>query len=215
MKQAPHPVVAALDTETGGFNPERFSILSFAMVLFNNTGGPAAEISFFVAEPDIFAEPDALAINRIDLKWLATHGASVSTAARLVSDFVSANCDIEAGQRVMLAGHNVAFDVAFMRRLFRLANVEYGRLFSHRTIDTAGILQFLSMCGKLPALEWSSTAAFEHFGIVVPAGERHTALGDARATSRLLAEMVDLAGNPTPLVKRARQSTRPNKKQGS
>jgi len=56
---------------------------------------------------------------------------------------------------------------------------------SHRSVDTHSLLKLLSWMGRIPEAACSSDGALAHFGVVVPVPERHTALGDARATVKL------------------------------
>jgi hypothetical protein len=57
-------------------------------------------------------------------------------------------------------------------------------------------LRFLSLTGLLPENTVASNGAFEYFEINVQAGERHSALGDARATAQLLTRLVEFAATP-------------------
>ena len=59
-------------------------------------------------------------------------------------------------------------------------------------LDTASILRFLSLTGRLPAAAVASSEAFAHLGVSIAAEMRHTALGDARATAELLTRLVEL-----------------------
>ena len=88
-------------------------------------------------------------------------------------------------------GHNIAFDIAFLQRLYRLAGATYAADFSHRTVDTHSLLWALMSAGKLPDVR-SSDAAFAHFDIAPPPALRHTALGDAVATRELVERLLDL-----------------------
>lgn len=92
-----------------------------------------------------------------------------------------------------IIAHNVAFDLAFLRKLFHAAGVAESGAFSHRAIDTHTLLYALYLQGRIPASALSSTGAFEYFGVSVPDEVRHTAFGDALATrelfNRLLIEL--------------------------
>ena len=184
--------LVVLDTETGGLDPERFSLLSVGVVVWETDELGAAD-EFFVAEPEIRCEPEAMAVNAIDTEVLAQVGLPPEQAVIRLEHFLDTQFPVAVHDRVTVAGHNVHFDVAFIRRLYRLAGRTNGPRFSHRVLDTAGILQFLILVGHLPAAVSSSSDAFRHFGIEVAPGKRHSALADARATAQLLTKLVTLA----------------------
>lgn len=184
-----------VDTETGGVDPERHSLLSLAGVVWGG-GEATAEIEILVAEPDLTVTARALEINRIDL---VSHAQRALAPTEALSAFVAFVQDqfrdeLASGEKVVVAGHNVAFDAGFIKRLFRAAGVDFEALFSHRMLDTASILRFLSLAGILPEAAAASTEAFAHLKIAIADDARHTALGDARATAELLTRLVDLVG---------------------
>jgi len=178
-----------LDTETGGLDPERFSLLSVGLVLWEE-GQLGAQDEFSVAEPEIRYEPEAMAVNRIDVSILGATGLPPTQAVARLEHFLDSHFSRSPGDRILVAGHNVGFDVAFLRRLYRLAGRPGMTIFSHRVLDTSVILQFLALAGRLPATVTSSSGAFSYFGIDLPPGKRHTALADARATGELLTKLV-------------------------
>jgi DNA polymerase III epsilon subunit-like protein len=182
-----------IDTETGGTDPERHSLLSLAGVVWEN-GAIRGEIEFLVAEPDFSVTARALEINRIDLVAHSRLAVAPRIASGLLEAFVAGhfNDQIEAGEGVVLAGHNVNFDLGFLKRLYRVAGVTFPTFFSHRVVDTASVLRLLAIAGRLPSTAVASSEAFAHLGIAVSAEERHTALGDARATALLLTRLVEL-----------------------
>ena len=188
--------LVVLDTETGGLDPERFSLLSIGVVVWE-AGQLGAEDEFFVAEPDLRCDPEAMAVNAIDTKVLARIGLPPEQAVTRLERFLDLQFPLVAHDRITVAGHNVNFDVAFVRRLYRLAGRTAGPRFSHRVLDTAGILQFLVLAGRLPVAVSGSSDAFRYFGIEFAPGERHSALADARATAKLLTKLVTLARIPS------------------
>jgi DNA polymerase-3 subunit epsilon len=93
----------------------------------------------------------------------------------------------------MLAGHNVAFDVAFLKRLYRLAGVSYPDFYSHRLLDTASLGLFFILSGHLPSGVAKSDELFAYFQIPFDRDRRHSALGDARATAQLINAFLKMA----------------------
>ena len=184
-----------LDTETGGLDPEKHSLFSIGVVVWEN-GQLQASDEIFVAEPEFVCEPEAMAVNQIDLNWLKKEGLSPLEAVSRLDKFLDDHFPRTSEKRVPVAGHNVHLDVAFIRRLYRIAGRIEGPRFSHRLLDTASILQYLVLAGRVPPKVAGSSEAFRHFGIEFQPGERHTAIADARATGKLLSRLVDLVRDP-------------------
>ena len=183
--------LCVIDTETGGLNPLRHSILSLGAVVWQS-GCIVDTFEVFVREPEIVTESEAMKVNGIDLEWLRAHGLSPSDAVSTFHSFLARHFNIANNGRALLVGHNVAFDVAFFARLYELAGSAFDQFFSHRVLDTASVVNFLIVASRLPLSEASSNKVFAHFGISFGTDGRHTALGDAIATSTLLTELIKL-----------------------
>ncbi len=188
--------IVVIDTETGGTDPGEHSLLSIALVRVGRgtPGAPSPTWGVFVKEPVLSVTPEALEINQIDLRTLGARGYPPRGAcSALTLFFAQQGLD---PKRVLLCGHNVAFDVGFLKRLYRVAGVTYPD-FNYRTIDTHAIMWALGAAGKMPMCS-SLDEGLAHFGIKVPEGERHTALGDAVATSKLLLSLLTLMRTTDP-----------------
>jgi DNA polymerase III epsilon subunit-like protein len=188
-----------IDTETGGTDPTTHSILSFAGVVWED-GKAADSLALMIHEsPNIATDPKALEINRIDLAEVRARGVSPAAAVESINAFCKHQFGKpDQGEKVVVVGHNVAFDIAFLRRLYGLAHADYDAVFSHRSIDTASIVRFLNLAGVLPLQEAGSTAVFEHFGISPDQSSRHSAIGDARATLSLLNHLISVVRQGPP-----------------
>jgi DNA polymerase III subunit epsilon len=182
-----------IDTETGGVDPQIHSILSLAGIVWED-GGLGAEFEVLIAEPVLTVTARALEINRIELTEHCKRAVTPAEALAQFKSFLTHNLseELESRDKITLAGHNVNFDVGFLKRLCRFAGAHFGDMFSHRTMDTAGLLRFLTLAQRLKLSGAGSTEAFEYFGIELPQGKRHTALGDATATALLLNKLIDI-----------------------
>lgn len=185
--------ILVIDTETGGTDPRRHSLLSIAGVVWN-AGEIGPSIALEVVEPIVVTDPEALAINRIDLQHhQATGMPSALAAARLEAFVRKAFADeLRKGERVVLAGHNVGFDVGFLKRLWEMSALDYDALFSHRVLDLASVVRFLHLADLVDTPNASSSEAFAFFGVEPEEARRHTALGDAAATAALLNALLSL-----------------------
>jgi DNA polymerase-3 subunit epsilon len=182
-----------VDTETGGTDPLEHSLLSVAAVVWDG-GLICGSIELLIDEPCMRVTPEALAINGIDITSHKIQALPTTVAVARLEEFIEEHFSDEVlrGEKVVLAGHNVAFDVGFIKRLYRLAGMNYDRILSHRTLDTASILRFLTLAGIRAAREADSSSAFTELKVAVAPAARHTALGDAVATATLLNRLVDL-----------------------
>jgi DNA polymerase-3 subunit epsilon len=174
-----------IDTETGGVDPSKFSILTFAGAVWEDER-VVEVIEFSVMEPRVRTEPEAMLVNRIDLIEHKKRSISPRAATQLLGGFLDRNFQSET---ITLAGHNVSFDVGFLKRLYRLAGEEYPTRFSHRFIDTASIVAFLDISGLISLEKPSLDNALKTFGIAYQPQSRHTALGDVLVTCKLLNSM--------------------------
>ena len=175
-----------IDSETSGLDPQLHSILSLAAIVWED-GTSVAELNCYIREPQIVVDSESMRVNNLDLCFVQEQGLNPEVAVQRLLAFLATHFPVRP---IILAGHNVQFDVSFLKRLFRLANADYGATFSHRVLDTGSVSQFLRIAAGLPLKTPSSSEAFELFHIVVPDSARHTAIGDARATAQLLTELI-------------------------
>ena len=180
-----------LDTETGGLDPARHSILSLAGVVWQE-GSIAGSVELYINEgASLCVDADALHINRIDVHQLRARGQSPATVIEVLHEFLDRYFGPPASrEKIDLVGHNVSFDVAFMRRLYSHAGADFDSIYSHRALDTAAIVRFLCLAEALPLTEAGSTAVFDYFKIAPQETERHTAKADALATAQLLNHLI-------------------------
>jgi DNA polymerase-3 subunit epsilon len=183
-----------IDTETGGIDPLKASILALAAVIWEN-GEIRDQIELHIKESPIVAEPEALRINRIDLKDLTTYGLVPRAAVEQFEKFLNRSFDPQ--EEVVLAGHNISFDIAFLKRLYRLAGCDYPKRFSHRTFDTASVLRYLNLGSVIHTTDVSSNTAFAYFNVSPSEEKRHSALADALATAHLITGLVRLLEHRT------------------
>ena len=174
--------VLVIDTETGGLDPDVNAIFSVALVTQRSS------IELKIRDLGGVADAEALQVNKISV---AAHNENALSPGIAVNR-IHAWLDIFAGEDLKdwtIAGHNVGFDLAFMARLYRIAQVPLPRIFRpYKVVDTSTLMWALRTKGLLPEGLKSADAAFAYFGIEVSG--RHTALGDAQATYTLLTELL-------------------------
>jgi DNA polymerase III epsilon subunit-like protein len=191
------PELLFIDTETGGLDPRRNSIISLGAVVWRN-GELIDEFEVLIREPELCLDPEALAINKIDRREIELRGKTPSCAIDEFENFLKKNFSGDlSNRRLTLAGHNIGFDKSFLRRLYEFTNRSFDDTFSHRSIDTSSIVAFLMLAGAVAIDKPSSDAAFEYFGINFKPGTRHTSLGDAAATATLFNRLLEVVCAPS------------------
>jgi DNA polymerase III epsilon subunit-like protein len=184
-------MIVVLDTETGGLDPATTSILSFGACLLENA---ANRTEIFIAESPYAVDAGALKVNQIDLvkhEKIAQKPKAAWAAVKAFLGQPEVTTSYDGG--AVVAGHNVAFDIGYLRRLHRLSgdDTAFESIVSRRTLDTMVIAAFLKMTGLIPPDHGLSlTALLDTFEIKRDGA--HTALADAVATAELLNTMADL-----------------------
>jgi len=177
--------LVVIDVETSGINPFRHQILSLALVPLDLSKSPL-ELYVNEGEPE-WQKTAAAYFEESRPSWEA-YGRSASEACAALSSYI----ETVFGDKITVVGHNVGFDVAFLRQLAFRAGLDQVPLISHRVIDTHTILYLLHLSGVIPEDALSSDGAFRHFDIRPQASARHTALGDALATRELFMRALEL-----------------------
>ena len=174
-----------VDTETGGINPQKHSLLSVGLVAWEDHE-IVAEKEILLTNTVIQFTPEALGINNIDFKSHFRNAVSPVKAKEIIIDFCAENFPND--EKITIAGHNVNFDVGFLKKLL---GQNYNKIFSHRTLDTSSVLKFLFVSKLLDEDLSSSDKAFDFFGVNIE--KRHSALGDAVGTARLFNKLINRA----------------------
>ena len=177
--------LVVVDVETTGVNPFRHQILSLALVPIDSSK-PSLEI--YVRCGELVWQNRALEyFSQYQSIWEAE-----SISPHLACDQIKTYLSTHFDTPVTLVGHNVGFDVAFLRQLAYRAELDELPLVSHRAVDTHTLLFLLHSWGRIPDQALSSSGAFAHFGISIPRNERHSAIGDAVATRELFLRVMSM-----------------------
>ena len=179
-----------IDTETGGLNCDKNSILSIAGVIWEPRGEISKLFDLYIKEPVMNVEERALKVNKIDLKDVYERGLAPREAVIHIKKALDARFGM-GRKPIQLVGHNVSFDLGFIKRLYRLAGLDYYSDFRDRALDSCSILQFLMISGKIKGFRASADVLFESAGVKIAEKDRHTALGDAFATAKSLDILLD------------------------
>lgn len=177
-----------IDTETGGVDPQKHSLLSIALVVWDSSDGVIDSKEFFIKHNEYIITSEAKKINKFDID---KHELVALDAKSVIGDIrVFCAKFFPDDNLIPLAGHNTQFDVSFLRVFLESQGRSFNQLFSHRILDTYSIIMYLIYAEKIPPNVVSSAKVFQHFGIKV--NGRHTALGDALATVKLFERLLEL-----------------------
>lgn len=177
-----------VDVETTGLDPSKDSILQLAAVVYQD-GGISGEFVSYVNEPDVVINAEAQAVNGIGAETIM----SAPAPWHVVASFQNWLGAHELYGQQMLAGHKVAFDVEFMKRLWRLAGVDFEKQFGHRHLCTQSLAIALDYAGRLnlPGGSASLDNVAAVFNMRRDLTDRHDALEDARLTARVLGKIIE------------------------
>ena len=176
-----------IDTETGGMNPDKHSLLSLAMVIWEDMEILDSQ-ELLINDGILAVTREALSVNKIDMEKHKQLAVTPSQAIGKILIFIRKYFPQQV--KIKLAGHNVHFDANFLRSFFSRNNMDFSKYFSHRIIDTSTIMHYLYLAGHIKHKAISSDAAFDLFDIKVEG--RHTAIGDAIATAKLFTKLLYL-----------------------
>lgn len=171
-----------IDTETGGTNSWRDSLLTIGVVLVDDDK-VQGEKYILVADRPYRCSREALEVNGIDLAEHDKLALPPQEALKELSEFIEPY-RVHDGKLIPV-GHNLYFDMGFMFRLGRIGGYEHFvqdyfspvRVCTLQACNLARALQLISLesC-KLTTV--TGELGIEHVA--------HNALGDARATAKLL-----------------------------
>ena len=116
----------------------------------------------------------------------AIHGLSLHDLqmAPTVAEAIHA-FDAYARPDAVLCGHNIAFDVAFLRAAYRSAGIAYP--FDYHMLDVWSISFFILGTQRVHLRSHTLSALCELYGIA--RGQKHDALEDVRVTANILRRM--------------------------
>jgi DNA polymerase III subunit epsilon len=175
-----------IDTETGGLEPGKHSLLSASFGVWEN-GEITDVLDVHIVETEYVVTQRALEINKIDLR-VPRDGYTTFEANVDIMHFLQKHYGEE---KAVIVGQNIHFDIGFLTALF--TKERYEKYFSHRTIDTASLIRFTDLAGITAIGGSGLDNAIKYFGIKIPEEKRHTSLGDIYATAAVFNKLLEVA----------------------
>lgn len=179
--------IVLYDVETTGLVAGVNNVLQFGAIVCEN-GKELDSLKINIVHETYTVSERAMEINKIDL---ATHtGYTPAEAVAIIKEFMAKHF-VKPAQ---VCGHNVTFDVGFMKALFASVGEDYDKIFSYRLLDTSAVARFLVFAGIIPPRGSLGDLA-KHFKVPHEPNELHDALVDCRVTYLLLLEMAKMFPN--------------------
>jgi DNA polymerase III epsilon subunit-like protein len=182
-----------IDTETGGLDPREFSLLTVAAAIVDNDFNVVTTTSFGVKPPVYVVDPGAISVNKIDLVQHAKTSMSPEIACEELQLFLRTGMELADNDRLIPAGHNVAFDLDFIWTQLMPEDM-WRQYCAYPALDTASLARFFVTTKMIPAF-FSLTALRQLFSIET--GDAHNAMNDVLATVEVAKRFVAISkGEP-------------------
>lgn len=181
-----------LDTETTGLDANVNNLLTATFIVLDTDLNELDRLNISLKSESYTINAKAMEVNKIDIVKHQTNSKDlIDTKAQLIN-FLKKN---KTNFYLTPVGHNIQFDIQFIKKLL---GDEYNNYFSYNSVDTIVIANFLKICGKLPERQPVSLSKLsEYYGIQRRAGDNddqafHTSEYDTEITVKLLKKFVEL-----------------------
>jgi DNA polymerase III alpha subunit (gram-positive type) len=132
----------------------------------------------------------ALSVNKINIVEHNATGLTLRDAQTMLLAFLDEMLQLSGRKRLVPAGHNVGFDVQFIRANL-LDDAQWDRYFTYPAFDTAAIARFLNATGKHDG-GYSLGRLRDKFVPRMSGGDLHNAEVDNLTTIALAKKFVDM-----------------------
>jgi DNA polymerase III alpha subunit (gram-positive type) len=184
-----------IDTETGGLTPKS-SLLTVSCIAadrdFNvipiDDCNPGLYMGIKHEEYSLTA--GALSVNKINLVNHHAEAVSVADARYTLMKYIRRATEVTGKRRLVPAGHNVSFDVQFLRA-YLIDDNEWDQYFTYPAFDTAAIARFFNAVGIVGG-GYSLTSLRNNLVPHVGALEMHDAETDNLVAIELAKKFVSL-----------------------
>jgi len=139
----------AFDTETGGINPEKSSLLTAYFAILNENLNVVDELSLALKPNDgIFkVTAEALSINKLDIVQHSALATEYQDAIGMLVSFLSTWTE-DGKYKLTPIAHNIDFDLGFIWKY--LTDKEWWEKYvSYRKLDTAVLANFFKTAGVI------------------------------------------------------------------
>lgn len=185
-----------MDAETGGLTPKH-SLLTLSCIAVDDNfnivpiGGHDPGLYLRIRHDEYALTAGALAVNQINLVEHNEKGVDLKIAKDMLIDFASRACMATNKKRLIPAGHNVSFDVQFVRA-YLFDDYEWNKFFTYPFLDTAAIARFFTAAGRYDGAGYSLGALRRRFAPHADGQALHDAETDNLVAIELAKKFADM-----------------------
>ncbi len=173
-----------IDTETGGLNPQKYSLLTLSCDLVKELGdAPISQFNVKIAHDPYRVGAGALGVNGINLAEHHKQAATIYTVQHELQSWLK-----QYHIKPQPVGWNVAFDLGFIHAQL-LEKLVWDTVVDYHTIDVCSLVELLIIQGKLPKKRRLVDVA-QHFGLDISGA--HDAAFDNHLCRAVLQKLVEL-----------------------
>ena len=137
----------AFDCETTGVN-DNCNLLTVSFLILDSDLNQISSLNLSLKQNNgYYIYPEALEVNKIDIVKHHHTSLDLIDARRKLLDFLTKN---KGTYNLIPIGHNIQFDIKFIKKSGLLTDEEYSNYISCNPLDTISVTQFLKLSGKLP-----------------------------------------------------------------
>lgn len=191
--------IMVADTETGGLDTTKHSVLSLgALVGDLDTGEVIESFETLIKLPTInsyIVTAKALEINKLSVAQCFKDGISPSDAVAKLSDlYINNGCQL-------VGGHNFDYDIEMISyQLMESTPSEFKRLFTYRKVDTCNLIQ-LFVGNIASGASLSKTIEALNIDVSDIKGSYHGALFDSMCSFRIMHRFRKVLNDPAVIAK--------------
>lgn len=180
-----------IDTETGGLDPKKHSLLQLAAVAEDN-GNIVDRFQTNIFHKDYCVTREALRVNKIDISKIEPSNTfECRDLATAIGSFIFfCKKYTQKDKNIQLCGQNTIFDINFIKEAMNQIGVNYDDHFTRRYVDLQSISLFMKDLKYIDVNSVSMDNLRRYFGITNP--DSHTALADVEDTITIYYKYQDI-----------------------
>ena len=174
----------AFDTETTGLDSDKCNLLTVCFIILDSDLNEIDRLNISLKQVNYYVNVEALKVNKINLVKHHDNSIDIIDARDKLHCFLN---QYKTQYNLIPIGHNIKFDISFIKSSGLLTDNEYLKYISFNAIDTISIAQFLKLSGKLPKQQSISLVNLcKYAKLNQEKNQEHTAQYDTEMTIKLL-----------------------------